>query len=338
MKQISLTEYIRQIIKEIKLTEDMKSEKLRKLTKYLPKNTGWRGITDKFKIALDQVTDDQVQVVKGPQAKGILSKNPAAIGFFIWNGDTRYGENPKGLMGVKQGTKFVSFTNYQYSDYPNRKDSSAVRGYQRKGGSYDSDSGIRRTTGSSRVTGQGKYSKGGHFSPADYWSDDVIVYIINTAEIGGATTDKKATRAGNVDVFKTTEQIRNTNKSRYTRAIAAMRATKDPEFITEYQQKLDVLNAQVNSSIQKILANPAKFKYAGIDHQVTYGSGRDQRTYTTSLLKLVTEVYGAFDDMIASYKKSGWRDESDAKRDFNSKYNQIMKLVKSINAKAEETK
>lgn len=337
MKKITLTELVKRIINEV-ITEDMKSEKLRKLTKYLLKGTGWRGITDKFKIALDQVTDDQVQVVKGPAAKSILNKNPNAIGFFIWNGDFNYGTTPKGLMGVKQGTKFVSFADHQYYDRDNPKDSSTVRGYKPKSGHYGQDVGIRSTTGASRVTGHGRWSRGGAFSAGDYWSDDVIVYIIDTAVVGGSTADKKVARAGTGAAFKTLEQVKQDNQYRYKQAIAALRATKDPEFIYEFQQKLDTLNAQVNGAIQKILANPSKFKYTGIDKTQTYGSGRDQRTYTTSLLKLVTEVYSAFDDMVAAFKKTGYRDESSAKRDFNTKYAEIMQIVKNINNKASEVK
>lgn len=38
------------------------------------------------------------------------------------------------------------------------------------------------------------------------------------------------------------------------------------------------------------------------------------------------------------FKKIGYRDESSAKRDFNTKYAEIMQIVKSINTKAAETK
>lgn len=330
---------IRRILKEQLLTETMKSEKLRKLTKLLPKGIGWRGITDKFKIALDQVTDDQVQLVKGSQAKSILSKNQAAIGFFIWNGQESW-STPKGLMGVKQGSKFVSFSDGFYYNRDNPKDSSSIRGYKPKRGHFADDQGIRGTTGSSKDQshGRGKYSTnaGSKFSAGDYWSDDVIVYIINTAELGGATTDLKTSRASNQDVFATGEQIKTMNLNRYKKAIAAIRSTQDPEYIKEYQQKLNEVNLQVNAAVQKILANPQKFKYVGVDHTQSYGKGRDHRTYTTSLLKLVTEIYTNVDDMVAAYRKAGdsWRGEDSSKRHFDENYTKIMNIIKSINATA----
>lgn len=330
-----LENLIRKIIKEERqnLTEAMKSEKLRKLTKYFPNKLTWRGITDKFHIALDQVTDDQVQIVKGSQAKKILNQNPGAIGFFIWNGDVTW-SHPAGLMGVRQGSKFVSFYDRNYFSRDNPKDSSTIRGYTPKGGSFDSDSGIRGTVGSSKKQGRYSSADGEKFTAGEYWSDDVLVYIIDTAQISGTTTDLKTARSGNRSSFATSEQIKAENATRYKNALAALRATGDPEFIKEYREKLDTLNAQVNSAIQKILANPQKFKYGGsMDHTVTYGSGRNSRTYTTSLLKLVTEVYSDVDDIIREFKSGNakWKEHYSV-RNFIENKNKIVKIINAINA------
>ena len=334
-----LENLIRRILQEEKLNEAMKSAKLRKLTSYFPEKVTWRGITDKFKIALDQVTDDQVQVVKGSQAKKILSANPEAIGFFIYVGNPSY-SMPKGLMGVKKGTKFVSFYDQYYYPRTNPKDSSIVRGYTPKGGGFDSDSGIRGTVGSSKdqTRGHGRYktNDGSNFTAGDYWSEDVLVYIIDTAQLSGATTDLKKTRSETGSNFATGEQIKAENANRYRKAIAALRSTEDPDFIKEYRTQLDILNKNVNEAIQKILANPKKFRYgASIDHTVSYGSGSNRRTYTTSLLKLVTEIYGDVDEIIQEFKSGNvkWKEHYSV-RNFKENKQKIENIVKVISAYA----
>ena len=337
---MKLTKILKQLIEQqIKLQEMFKSEKLRKLNSYLPKGKTLRALSSSFGIALDQVTDDQVSIVRGSVAKKLMSKNPNLIGFFIWDGADSY-NTPRGLMGVRMGGKFVSLHQYTGSPYTTRKDPSYVRGYNPKRSGIDQDSGIRNTTGSSNSTYYvkkrygTKIKGGGYFTASDYWLEDVIVYLIDTAEVGGTVTDLQKQRQDNQSAFRSLEQLKSINLNRYREAIKQMRTNADPEFSAEYKAKLDSINVKVNAAVQRILSNPAKFKYASIDHSVTYGSGRTQSTYTTSLLKLVTELYDRFDDMINSYKNPTGRymDQKYYKRQFDYTYNKIIKVITNINA------
>lgn len=258
---MKIKQLIRQLIKEHLITETMQSQKLRDLTQILKKRSAnWRGITDKFNIALDQVTDDQVKIVRGPEAKKMLAKNDNLLAFFIWEGESY--NYPRGLMGVRLGTKFVRFYDFSKQakrrpgsyNYKSNTDSSAITGYTPKGGSFETDSGIRRTIGSSG-------GSGAYFSASDYWLPEVKVYLIDTAEIGGATADLKAVRKGNRDVFYFNDKIKDTNLTRYRQSIAAIRATKDPEFIQEYSGKLTTAKKLVEECVEIFMANPEKFTY-----------------------------------------------------------------------------
>lgn len=325
---------IRQIIQEQLLTEMLNSAKLRELTKFFPKDISWRGISREFNIAVDQVTDDQVQIVNGPTAKKLLSNNDKLLAFFIYEGETKYG--PKGLMGIRLGKNFVRLRNWTQTRDASDKDSASVRGYQVKGGWADTDSGIRQTTGSSG-TGPSwfrgrRVSTPGYFTAGDYWQPDVKVYIIDTAEVGGVTKDLRAQRGSNAEFFKTNREILDLNRLRYKKALAVLRSTQEPELIKKYQDMLKTMNAQVSSAVQIVLANPTKFRYGGeIDDVQTSGS----RSYTTSLLKLVTIAYESVEDLVKEFKsgRSNWEDSSH-NSGFRNAYAKIMKIVKNIESKA----
>jgi hypothetical protein len=308
----------------------------------LPKES-LRGIVAKFNIALDQVTDDQVTVVRGNNARKILRSNPDAIAFFVWDGEST-NSTPKGLMGIKQGTEFVSSTGYsqERNGGDDRNDPSWKLGKKNKGGYFNANSGIRRTTGSARATLAPSYGRRGrsgqtvsYFSASDFWSENVIVYIINPGEIGATAGEKISGRKENSDVFKLSSTIKAENQSRYMKALADIRSTENPELFKGYKNKLDFINALVNAAVRKILANPSKFRYSTIDKSVTYGSGRYSTISTTSLLKLVTLVYTAFDGLMAEYKSGYPKWESSYhNRDFKQYSNDIIALVNSINKTA----
>lgn len=322
---------IRQIIQEQLLTEMLKSAKLRELTKFFPKNTSWRGISMKFNIAIDQVTDDQVQIVDGPTAKKLLSNNDNLLAFFIYAGEDKY--FPKGLMGIRLGKKFVGIRNWSQGRDASDKDSASIRGYRAKGGWADTDSGIRKTTGSSAtIMRYGKPYGGGYFSAGDYWQPDVKVYIIDTAELGGVTKDLRAQRNSNREFFKTNHEILDLNKLRYKKALAVLRSTQEPELIKKYQDMLKTMNTRVSSAVQIVLANPIKFRYGG---EIDYVQSSGNRNYTTSLLKLVTIAYDSVDDVVKAFKSgnSKWQDEY-ANQRFQDAYLKIMKIVKNIESKA----
>ena len=69
-----------------RLNEEFKSEKLRKLTTFFPPKISWSSIAREFKIGVDQITDDQVQVVPGPKAYKLLKNNQNLMGFFTFTG------------------------------------------------------------------------------------------------------------------------------------------------------------------------------------------------------------------------------------------------------------
>ena len=322
---------IRQIIQEQLLTEMLKSAKLRELTKFFPKDISWRGISTKFNIAVDQVTDDQVQIVNGPTAKKLLSNNDKLLAFFIYEGKNRY--EPQGLMGIRLGKNFVRLRNWAQDRGASDTDSASVRGYQIKGGWADTDSGIRQTTG---LSGRNREFRGdwtgGYFTAGDYWQPDVKVYIIDTAEVGGVTKDLRAQRSSNKEFFQANREILDLNRLRYKKALAVLRSTQEPELIRKYQDMLKTMNARVSSAVQIVLANPAKFRY-GSEIDDVQPSGN--RTYTTSLLKLVTIAYESVEDLVKEFKsgRSNWED-SYHNSGFQNAYAKIMKIVKNIESKA----
>lgn len=322
---------IRQIIQEQLLTEMLKSAKLRELTKFFPKNTSWRGISMKFNIAIDQVTDDQVQIVDGPTAKKLLSNNDNLLAFFIYAGENKY--LPKGLMGIRLGKKFVGLRNWSQGRDASDKDSASIRGYRTKGGWANIDSGIRQTTGSSaNIMRYGKPSGGGYFTAGDYWQPYVKVYIIDTAELGGVTKDLRTQRDSNREFFKTNREILDLNKLRYKKALAVLRSTREPELIKTYQDMLKNINVQVTAAVQIVLTNPAKFRFGDyVDDVQRY----NKNTYTTSLLKLVTIAYDSVDDVVKEFKSgnSNWQDAY-ANQRFQDAHLKIMKIVNRIKSQA----
>lgn len=318
---MKIKQLIRQLIKEHLITETMQSQKLRDLTQILKKRgANWRGITDKFNIALDQVTDDQVKIVRGPEAKKMLAKNDNLLAFFIWEGESY--NYPRGLMGVRLGTKFVSFADYSSKQRPSKwkksTDSSRVTGYTQKVGPFNTDSGIRGTVGSS---GQG----GAYFSASDYWLPEVKVYLIDTTEVGGTTADLRATRKGNRDVFDLNDKIKDTNLERYRQSIAAIRATKDPEFIQEYVGKLVTAKKLVEECVEIFMAAPEKFTYDDSPGKLF--------KYLSSMhseLKYAVEEYRKASDITAgSYNMTA----SKYKRYFDEAFNNLRTTAKRIKEK-----
>ena len=277
-------------MKKHNLNEAFQSNKLRKLVKFLPSDLS--AIATEFGIEFDKITDDQVQVVTGDDAKKLMKKNPNLIGFFIWVGDSG---GPRGLMGVKKGGKFISFTTTKtnmkkYYDRETSLNPKHITNHNSKTSYFNSDTGIRGTIGSAR--GQGA------FSSQDFYSEDAIVYLIDINNSSNTVRDKQQNRKTNRDIFYSYRVIADANKVRYKRALSKIRETRNPEFIAQLKAELDEISNSVMSATKAVLSNPQKFRWTPVDREVF----ANRQTYTTSLLKLTIEAYGNLDDVIKEYK------------------------------------
>lgn len=283
-----------------KLNEDFKSARLQKLTSFFPKGVDWKSVTTRFKIEIDQITDDQVQVVHGPDAKKMMTKNPKLLGFFIWTGE--YGTGPTGLMGIKLGGKFVRMSTKAYADWDyNDKDSRINRKKVNKYAYFLDDTGIRNTTGSANNSEYNKNSTGA-FTAGDFWSSDVIVYLIDTNNSSSAVANKLDTRKKNADIFYAMKTIKTANLNRYKNSLKKLRETRNPDFIIEMKTLLDGLVKTVNDVTQLILSNPSKYRFSDVDVTKHFGDGRYSRSYTKSMLKMMVDAFYSFDKMVENYK------------------------------------
>lgn len=306
-----------------RLNEEFKSEKLRKLTTFFPPKISWSSIAREFKIEVDQITDDQVQVVPGPKAYKLLKNNQNLMGFFIFTGNSNL---RRGLMGIKLGSKFVKLSNSNQSLYniwaPDKNDPKYIRKGFRKSAYLDKDSGIRNTTG--------KASTSGFFTAGDFWSDDVIVYILDTTMSSNSPAEKFSSRQKNQMPAETMNAIKANNLSRYKAELAKIRELKDPEFVADLKTILDDLSKTVINITTLVTQNASKFRYNSVDKENFYGSGRDFRKYTTSFLKMIVEAYSNFDDIVKEYKSGSLNYSNLEKIKQTSEYSNIQRIKGDI--------
>ena len=320
-----------------KLNEDFKSARLQKLTSFFPKGVDWKSVTTRFKIEIDQITDDQVQVVHGPDAKKMMTKNPELLGFFIWTGEHSTG--PTGLMGIKLGGKFVRMSTDTSADWDyNDKDSRINRKKVNKNGYFSDDTGIRNTTGSanSYYLNSSNYNKNstGAFTAGDFWSSDVIVYLIDTNNSSNAVANKLDTRKKNADIFQAMKTIKTANLYRYKNSLKKLRETRNPDFIIEMKTLLDGLVKTVNDVTQLILSNPSKYRFSNVDITKHFGSGRNSISDTKSMLRMMVDAFYSFDKMVENYKSG---DTNYSTRELVHKsyeYREITNIISKIESHA----
>lgn len=305
-----------------RLNEEFKSEKLRKLTTFFPPKISWSSIARGFKIEVDQITDDQVQVVPGPKAYKLLKNNQNLMGFFIFTGNSNL---KRGLMGIKLGSKFVSLSNSKNSmrnTYGDNTDPKYLRNGFRKTTYLDKDSGIRNTTGKAKT-----YRL---FTAGDFWSDDVIVYILDTTMSSNSPAEKFTDRQQNRMPADTMLDIKRGNQLRYKAELAKIRELKDPEFVADLKTILDYLSKTVINTTTLVTQNASKFRYNSVDKENFYGSGRVLQKYTTSFLKMIVEAYSNFDDIVKEYKSGSSRYSNFEKIQQTSEYSNIQRIKGDI--------
>ena len=322
-----------------RLNEEFKSEKLRKLTTFFPPKISWSSIAQAFKIEVDQITDDQVQVVPGPKAYKLLKNNQNLMGFFIFTGNNNLS---RGLMGIKLGSKFVKLSNSNHPLYstrdPDKNDPKYIRKGFRKSAYLDKDSGIRNTTGKANKNQDYIFSgrngsvvyASGFFTAGDFWSDDVIVYILDTTMSSNSPAEKFTDRQQNRMPVETMKDIKANNLYRYKAELAKIRELKDPEFVADLKTILDDLSKTVINITTLVTQNASKFRYNSVDKEISYGSGRNYLKYTTSFLKMIVEAYSNFDDIVKEYKSGSLKYSNFEKIKQTYEYIKIQRIKEDI--------
>lgn len=288
--KMKLTLKERQLIKEYAksiLREEFKSDLMRKLNQYnIPRLYG-RGdrqrltdgmkITDVLKslnIRANTITDNDIKFFTAGSGnpRVAMSANPNNVVIFV--------DNKKWIAGIMQNNKHV-YIRGQEGRHVNYKDNRI----DPKSISVSDKSRYAKSSASDGSTMQDKTGLSSEYriTNADLFAMAHFVITPNDSEVNKPRPNNQGYSP------KTMSSILQEKRYEYEKKIKEMRAAKRagsfPDDILQAAERILTLNSGILEWTKKVLNNPDDFKYKTVDSETHYGSGRDRRTYTSSVLK-----------------------------------------------------
>jgi len=292
-----------EVSKQISLTEAFKSSIMAKIDK-AAKNTEvplkrrgannyyYKNLYKQFSSGLaklginaSDITNDQFTKINGAEAKKYMKDNPEEVLFFLTKSEDK-------LWAVMKNNRHVTINpnTYGYNIGSSKNDPKYIRNTRDKQNisrAYDNSNSTGRLSLDDK-TGLSRY---GRSDSENLYNSNIVVYALTY--ISSSKSIDKA-NSGKALVYTPQYEILNRKRYVYRKQIEDLRSIarqskENKELVNFTKTALDLTNRGLKF-VEDILKNPDKYDYKNTDKEVSYGSGRDRRTYVTSFPKLFVEL------------------------------------------------